>query len=155
AEAGYIAITSVNAVARMAPFGGSRPVYGTNPMAFAAPRADHPPLVFDFATSATAFGEVRLAALHGEALPEGIGVDAQGNPTTDPAKIIAGGSLLPFGAHKGSALAMMVELLSAALTGGAFSTEIDQSGYPGAQTSKAGQLMILIDAAKSAGGNFS
>lgn len=155
AEAGFIAITTVNAVARMAPFGGNTPVYGTNPLAFAAPRKGHSPLVFDLATSAVAFGEIRLAAQHGESLPQEYGLDAQGQPTTSPEAIIAGGSLLPFGAHKGSALAMMVELLSAALTDGAFSSEIDQSSHPGAQTSRAGQTVILIDASKSAGGDFS
>nr|WP_242696596.1 Ldh family oxidoreductase [Bordetella bronchiseptica] len=134
---------------------GNTPVYGTNPLAFAAPRKGHSPLVFDLATSAVAFGEIRLAAQHGESLPQGYGLDAQGQPTTSPEAIIAGGSLLPFGAHKGSALAMMVELLSAALTDGAFSSEIDQSSHPGAQTSRAGQTVILIDASKSAGGDFS
>lgn len=154
ADEGFVALTSVNAIARMAPHGGSIPVYGTNPLAFAAPRAGHPPLVFDLATSALAFGEVRLAAMRGESLPEGYGVDAQGNATTDPKKIIAGGSLLPFGGYKGSSLAMMVELLSAALTGGAFSAEVDHSGNPGAQTSRTGQMIILIDAGKSASGAF-
>jgi len=154
ASEGFIALACVNATARMVPCGGHSPVYGTNPLAFAAPRAGRPPLVFDLATSALAFGEVRLAAMHGQTLPQGCGVDRDGVPTTDASRIVDGGSLLPFGGYKGASIAMMVELLSAALTGGALSTEIDQSGHPGAQTSRAGQTVILIDANRSPAGSF-
>ncbi|MNJ62059.1 (2R)-3-sulfolactate dehydrogenase (NADP(+)) [compost metagenome] len=101
-----------------------------------------------------AHGDVQIAARKGEQLPDGIGVDNEGQPTRDPQKILDGGALLPFGGHKGSALSMMVELLAAALTGGHFSWEFDWSQHPGAKTPWTGQLIIVIDPSKAAGNCF-
>ena len=151
ARQGFVALTMVNGISRVTPHGGVRPVYGTNPMAFAAPRSDGPPLVFDQASSAMAFGDLRLAALNGQTVPPGTGVDREGRPTTDPNAILDGGALLPFGQHKGSSIAMMIEVLAAALTGAQFSFEVDRSQYPGAETSRSGQLLLLIDPSVSAG----
>ena len=136
------------------PHGADRPLFGTNPIAFAAPRADGEPIVFDLATSAIAHGDVQIAARKGERLPPGMGVDGLGQPTQDPKAILEGGALLPFGGHKGSALSMMVELLAAALTGGNFSFEFDWSNHPGAKTPWTGQLLIVIDPSKAAGQSF-
>ena len=80
-------------------------------------------MVFDMATASMAMGEVQVAKREGHSVPEGTGLDADGNPTTDPAAISDGGVLLPFGGHKGSAIAMMVELLAGGLIGEAFSYE--------------------------------
>lgn len=154
AQAGLVALAFVNSVARVVPFGGRVPVYGTNPIALAVPRKAAEPLVFDQASSVVAFGDVLLAAQSGSQLEPGIGVDRQGAPTTDPEAIIKGGALLPFGGYKGSSIAMMVEILSAALTGGKFSAEVDFSAYPGAQTPKTGELLILIDPAHTGAHNF-
>lgn len=154
AEQGYVALTMVNSASHMAPIGGTRPVYGTNPMAFACPRAGHAPLVFDQATSVMAKGDIQLAANEGRPVPPGTGLDKSGNPTQDPAAILDGGTLLPFGEHKGSSIAMMVEVLAAALTGGNFSWEIDKSGYTNAHTSRAGQFLLCIDPRRSAGNGF-
>ncbi|MCD7037904.1 Ldh family oxidoreductase [Pseudomonas sp. MAFF 311096] len=154
AEEGLVALSVVNSMTCVVPHGADRPLFGTNPIAFAAPRADGPPLVFDLATSAIAHGDVHIAARKGERLPPGMGVDSLGQPTQDPKAILEGGALLPFGGHKGSALSMMVELLAAALTGGNFSFEFDWSGHPGARTPWTGQLVILIDPSKSAGQGF-
>lgn len=154
ARAGFIAIACVNSVARVVPHNGNRPVYGTNPIAFATPRHNDDPLVFDQATSALAFGEIRLAAKRGERLPSGCGVDRHGAPTSDASEILNGGSLLPFGGYKGASISMMVELLSAALTGGNFSTEVSTQAFPGAQTSKTGELVIVIDPSHGGGTNF-
>ncbi|MBA1290480.1 Ldh family oxidoreductase [Pseudomonas japonica] len=154
AEEGLIALSVVNSMTCVVPHGGKRPVFGTNPIAFAAPCAGRGPLVFDMATSALAHGDVQIAAREGHTLPEGAGVDAQGAATTDPRAVLDGGALLPFGGHKGSALSMMVELLAAGLTGGNFSFEFDWSRHPGAQTPWTGQLLIVIDPAKSEGGQF-
>ncbi|MDD2713463.1 MAG: Ldh family oxidoreductase, partial [Simplicispira sp.] len=82
------------------------------------------------------------------------GVDRHGQPTCEPAAILDGGALLPFGGYKGSALSMMVELLAAALTGGHFSFEFDWSQHPGAKTPWTGELLIVIDPAQGAGANF-
>lgn len=154
AEEGLIALSVVNSMTCVVPHGGKRPVFGTNPVAFAAPCAGRGPLVFDMATSALAHGDVQIAARERHLLPEGAGVDAQGQPTTDPQAVLGGGALLPFGGHKGSALSMMVELLAAGLTGGNFSFEFDWSRHPGAQTPWTGQLLVLIDPAKASGNNF-
>ena len=154
AEEGLVALSVVNSMTCVVPHGADRPLFGTNPIAFAAPRADGPPIVFDLATSAIAHGDVQIAARNGERLVPGVGVDSLGQPTEDPRAILEGGALLPFGGHKGSALSMMVELLAAALTGGNFSFEFDWSNHPGAKTPWTGQLLIVIDPAKTAGQGF-
>ncbi|QAY93519.1 Ldh family oxidoreductase [Pseudomonas sp. ACM7] len=151
---GLVALSVVNSMTCVVPHGADRPLFGTNPIAFAAPRADGDPIVFDLATSAIAHGDVQIAARKGERLPPGMGVDGLGQPTQDPKAILEGGALLPFGGHKGSALSMMVELLAAALTGGNFSFEFDWSNHPGAKTPWTGQLLIVIDPSKAAGQSF-
>ncbi|MBV7572465.1 Ldh family oxidoreductase [Pseudomonas sp. PDM32] len=151
---GLVALSVVNSMTCVVPHGADRPLFGTNPIAFAAPRGDGEPIVFDLATSAIAHGDVQIAARQGERLPQGMGVDSLGQPTTDPKAILEGGALLPFGGHKGSALSMMVELLAAALTGGNFSFEFDWNNHPGAKTPWTGQLLIVIDPDKAAGQSF-
>ena len=145
ALSGYMAITAVNGLANVVPHGGRQAVYGTNPIAFAVPVENAGPLVVDQATSVMANGEVRLHALAGKPVPGGTGVDRDGNPTTDPHAILAGGALNTFGGYKGSSIALFVEILAGAVTGGQFSFETDFTGFPGAQTPKAGQLLIVID----------
>src|SRR5260370_30565290 len=82
--------------------------------------APQPPLLLDMATSGVAMGKVLVAKLAGKRLPEGNLIDAQGTPTTDPEVMYQEprGSLLPFGAHKGYALAVLTELLAGAMSGG-------------------------------------
>ena len=154
AEEGLVALSVVNSMTCVVPHGADRPLFGTNPIAFAAPQAQGQPIVFDLATSAIAHGDVQIAAREGQRLPLGMGVDSLGQPTQDPKAILEGGALLPFGGHKGSALSMMVELLAAALTGGHFSFEFDWSNHPGAKTPWTGQLLIVIDPSKAAGQSF-
>lgn len=154
ARQGLVALSVVNSMTCVVPAGGTKPLFGTNPIAFAAPCEAGDPIVFDMATSAMAHGDVQIAARAGQPVPLGTGVDSQGRDTTDPAAILEGGALLPFGGHKGSALSMMVELLSAALTGGNFSFEFDWAGHPGAKTPWTGQLIILIDPSRTAGNDF-
>ncbi|MHC8308709.1 Ldh family oxidoreductase [Pseudomonas sp. GT1P32] len=154
ADEGLVALSVVNSMTCVVPHGAQQPLFGTNPIAFAAPRAGGDPIVFDLATSAMAHGDVQIAAREGQLLPEGVGVDRLGQPTRAPEAILAGGALLPFGGHKGSALSMMVELLAAALTGGNFSFEFNWSKHPGAQTPWTGQLIIVIDPSKAAGVHF-
>jgi delta1-piperideine-2-carboxylate reductase len=154
ANEGLVALSVVNSMTCVVPHGGSKPLFGTNPIAFAAPCAGQPALVFDMATSALAHGDVQIAARTGQTLPAGSGVDRHGQPTLDPKAVLDGGALLPFGGHKGSALSMMVELLSAAFTGGHFSFEFDWKQHPGAQTPWTGQLIIVIDPSKRQGQDF-
>ncbi|RMP39084.1 Malate/L-lactate family dehydrogenase [Pseudomonas amygdali pv. lachrymans] len=154
AEQGLVALSMVNSMTCVVPHGARQPLFGTNPIAFAAPRAGGEPVVFDLATSAIAHGDVQIAAREGRLLPAGMGVDREGRPTEDPRAILDGGALLPFGGHKGSALSMMVELLAAGLTGGNFSFEFDWSKHPGARTPWTGQLLIVIDPDKGSGQHF-
>ncbi|WP_333723778.1 Ldh family oxidoreductase [Agrobacterium tumefaciens] len=150
AQEGLVALSVINSMAAVVPYGGTVPIFGTNPIAFAAPRADGPPIVFDMATSSMAHGEVSIAEREKRSLPPRTGVSRDGVETTDPKSVLDGGALLPFGGHKGSALAMMVEILCAALVGSRFSFEVDWSRHPGAKTPNTGQTIILID--PSAGG---
>jgi LDH2 family malate/lactate/ureidoglycolate dehydrogenase len=118
ARAGMIGITLCNSSPVVAPYGGYRPVLGTNPLAWAAPRAaGQPPIVLDFASSIVAEGKLRVARAKGEALPPGLIVDANGAPSLDPADFYAGGALQTFGLHKGSGLSVMIELLARGLAG--------------------------------------
>ncbi len=144
ADEGLLALSMVNSFACTVPFDGHAAVLGTNPIAFAAPRGEGAPLVADMATSAMANGDVQIALREGRQLPPDHGVDAHGRPTRDPAAVLDGGALLPFGGYKGSTISMMIELFGAALTGGKFSFEVDWSAYPGAQTPHTGQMLIVI-----------
>ena len=154
AREGLVAISVVNARSRIVVWGARKKVLGTNPIAFAVPRADGPPVVWDMATSQKAQGEVLKARIEGKSVPEGVGLDAQGEPTTDPAAILDGGALLPFGGAKGANIAFLVEVLAAALTGGRFGFNDESPKFPGAQTSRAGQFLLLIDPSRSAGAGF-
>ncbi len=122
AEAGLVAFAFVNSRSAVAPAGGVKPLYGTNPMAFGWPRPHGPPMVFDQASSACARGEMMIHQRDGKPIPLGWAIDAHGEPTTDAAAGLAGAQL-PFGGHKGAAVALMVELLVGALSGGVFGFE--------------------------------
>ena len=123
AENGLVAIACTNYMPAVAPAGASKAFFGTNPIAFAWPRPDKTPIVYDMATAAMALGDVQVAARDGKKVPLGTGLDSEGKLTTEPSAIVRGGVLLPFGGYKGSGLSMMVELLTAGLTGETFSDE--------------------------------
>ena len=123
AEQGLVGIACTAYKPSVAPYGATKALFGTNPLSFAWPRPGKTPLVYDMATAAKALGDVQIAARDGHDVPLGTGLDAEGNPTTDPGKIANGGVLLPFGGYKGSAIAMMVELLCAGMVGERFSFE--------------------------------
>jgi delta1-piperideine-2-carboxylate reductase len=152
AEQGLVALAFVNTRSYVVPAGGRARLYGTNPMAFACPRRHGPPMVWDQASAAMAHGEVLLARRDGRALPPGVALDRDGQPTSDPGAMIQGGALLPFGGYKGASIALMVEIMSAAVTGGHFGFEED--GNPTASTKNAGELVIAIDPDKSTGALF-
>jgi (2R)-3-sulfolactate dehydrogenase (NADP+) len=133
AREGLIALALANAPAAMAPWGGHRALYGTNPIAFACPRENGAPLLIDLSLSHVARGKVMLAQKSGTPIPEGWALDADGNPTTDPDAAMAG-TMVPSGGAKGAALALMVELLTAGLAGANFafqaSSLFDDQGPP-------------------------
>ncbi|NNE57990.1 MAG: Ldh family oxidoreductase [Hellea sp.] len=121
-DAGLAAFACVSYKPSVIPAGGKKALYGTNPIAFGWPRPGKSPMIFDMATAVMARGEVGIAARDGHAIPDGVGVDADGNPTSDPNEILKG-ALLAFGGYKGSSISMMVELLAGAMIGESFSFE--------------------------------
>lgn len=145
AEAGLVALAFGNSPAAIAPWGGAKPLFGTNPIAFAWPRTGRAPLVVDLSLSKVARGKILVAAQKGEAIPEGWALDAAGAPTTD-AKAALAGAMIPMGDAKGAALVLMVELLAVALTGSNFGWEassfFDAKGPP----PHVGQMFLGLDA---------
>lgn len=140
---GLVAMAFANTPHAMTAWGGAKPLFGTNPIAFACPRASGSPLVIDLALSLVARGKIQTAAQNGEAIPSDWAFDAAGKPTTD-AKAAMAGTLAPAGGAKGAALALMVELLAAAVTGANFASEassfFDGEGAPPG----VGQLFIAV-----------
>jgi uncharacterized oxidoreductase len=120
--AGLVSLHFVNVVSQpmVAPWGGSDARLVTNPVAIGVPRPGRDPLLLDFATSKLAVGKVRVAMNSGHTLPPGVLVGPDGASTSDPARLFEPplAALMPFGDHKGSGLALMCELLGAALIGG-------------------------------------
>lgn len=153
AQEGMVAFAFTASNAFVAPAGGTKPLFGTNPMAFAFPRAEHPPLVFDQASSASARGEIQLHLRSGEAIPEGWAIDSAGEPTTDPKRALEGAQL-PFGGYKGSSLALMVELLAGALIGDKFSIESSEQDVHGAGAPIGGELLLALDPAHFGSNNY-
>ena len=144
AEQGLVAFAFVNSLSWVAPAGGTKPLYGTNPLAFAWPRESGPPLVFDQATSVSARGEIMLHQRDGKPIPEGWAIGPDGQPTTDPEAALAGAQL-PFGGYKGAALSLMVELLASALVGDVFSFEATARDNKDGGPPCGGELVIAID----------
>jgi L-2-hydroxycarboxylate dehydrogenase (NAD+) len=122
-ERDLIGWAMTNSTKLVAPVWGAEPMLGTNPIAIAFPAKDEPPIVIDMATSAVALGKVEMALRKGTSIPLGWGMDRGGRGTTDPEDIVKGGMLLPLGsdrergAHKGYCLGVMVDVLSAVLSG--------------------------------------
>ena len=144
ASDGLVAFAFVNSRSFVAPAGGRSPLFGTNPMAFGWPRRGKPPMVFDQASSAAARGEIMIHNRDGKEIPEGWAVDSDGNSTTDPAAGLAGAQL-PFGGHKGSAIALMVELLAACIPRDYLSFEASAEKTPDSGPAKGGELLIAMD----------
>ena len=119
--------------------GGNRKLLGTSPMAFGCPRPGRLPLVWDQASSVMAQGDILLAAQRGEMLPEGVGLNADGRPTNDPHAVLGGGSILPFGNHKGSSIAFMIEIIAGAVTGGPFGFEDFRTNIPARRPPRRGR----------------
>ena len=119
AAEGFVSLHLANVVGHppfVSPWGSRDKRLQTNPFCCAVPTSGEP-IVLDMATSAIALGKARVARMKGEPVPEGSLFDAQGSPTTDPAVLEEGGSLAPFGRHKGYGLAVICELLGGGLAG--------------------------------------
>ncbi|MFQ5754810.1 MAG: Ldh family oxidoreductase [Acidiferrobacterales bacterium] len=149
----YVALGFSNTPSGMAPWGGSKGTFGTNPIAFACPRRDNPPLVIDLSLSKVARGKVMLAEKSGEAIPLGWALDEHGRPTTDPKAALAG-TMVPIGDAKGAALALMVEILVAGLTGSHFAFQASSFFTAEGPPPRIGQFFILLNPAVCAGEGF-
>jgi (2R)-3-sulfolactate dehydrogenase (NADP+) len=142
ADAGLVAFAATSGPALMTVSGAKTPVYCTNPIAFAAPLDEGPPLLIDQASSATAFVQLRHYAERGEALPVGWAVNAEGEPTTDPQAALRG-ALLAFGGARGANIALMVEVMAAGLAGANWALDAP-SFLSGDRSPGAGLLVIVI-----------
>ena len=120
----FIGFAFTNSSPGMAPYGGRRPILDVNPLAVGVPAGSRPAIVLDMAMSVIARGKMRLAAVHGEPIADGLGVDAHGRPTTDGMQVFGGGTVWPFGGPKGSALAVWMEIMGGVLTGAAFAGDM-------------------------------
>lgn len=153
AEQGLVALMVANTPAAMAPWGGRTALYGTNPIAFAAPLPDADPIVIDLAMSKVARGKIVTARQKGIPIPADWALDADGHPTTDAARAVKG-TMMPLGEAKGAALALMVEILAAGITGAQYAFEasslLDDKGAPPAL----GQTIIVIDPRASGGADM-
>lgn len=141
---GLVAFAFTASLPYVAAHGGTRPIFGTNPMAFAWPRSNRPPMVFDQASAAMARGEIMIAGRDGRELPDGAGIDAQGRPTRDPQAVLEGAQL-PFGGHKGAALALMIELLAGPLLGDFLSIEAEEDDAGAGAAPHGGELIMALD----------
>lgn len=150
AEHGLIALMFANAPASMAPWGGKRPLFGTNPIAFGLPVVGQNPIIIDLALSKVARGKVMEAHQKGVEIPDDWAFDSEGHPTTDAAAALQG-TMAPAGGAKGAALALMVEVLSASLTGANYSFEASSLFDDKGPAPALGHFIIAIDPAAAAG----
>lgn len=153
-EHGVAALAMTPSHSWVAPAGGRRPVFGTNPIAFGWPRVGAHPYVFDFATSAVARGEIELYRRSGRALPAGWGIDADGASSTDAATVLDQGAMLTFGGYKGSALSTMIELLAGPLIGDMTSSESRAKDDGAGAAPCHGELVLAFDPRFFSQGDF-
>jgi (2R)-3-sulfolactate dehydrogenase (NADP+) len=153
AEQGLVALMFANASPSIAPHAGKIPFFGTNPLAFATPRAGQPPLVIDQSSSVVAKVAVLDAQRRGIPLPPGWALDADGQPTSD-AQAAAAGSLCAIGGYKGVSLALLIDVFAGGLTGSNFSFEASSFGDCVGGPPRTGQIVIALDPTTLAGPSF-
>src|SRR5205807_1474852 len=151
AQAGLVGFAFTNSPAAIPPWGGRKPLFGTNPVAAAFPRRGAAPIVIDLALTTVVRGRIMMAMRKGERIPEGWALDRNGKPTSDPKEAIEHGSLFPIGGVKGAMLALMFELICAALTGAAIGPEADSFFAEQGNRPRIGQSFIAIDPGALAG----
>ncbi len=143
-DRGLVALAMTQGVNCVAPEGGRRPTFGTNPIAFGWPRPGGPPFVFDFATSVIARSDIEMHRLAGKPIPPEWAVDDHGEPTTDPAAALKG-ALRTFGGHKGSALSAMIELLTGPMIGDLLSADSIAVDGGAALAPLHGEFILALD----------
>ncbi len=154
AENNLIGIACTAYKPSVAPAGAKKPLFGTNPISFAWPRKNNTPVVYDMATSTMAMGEVQVAARDGHKVPFGTGLNKDGEKTDNPSEIANGGVLLTFGDYKGSAIAMMIELLAAGLVGDLFSFEAKEEDNNDGGPARGGEFIMALSPELIAGKNW-
>ena len=154
AENNLIGIACTAYKPSVAPAGAKKPLFGTNPISFAWPRINNSPVVYDMATSTMAMGEVQVAARDGHKVPYGTGLNKDGEKTDNPSEIANGGVLLTFGEYKGSAIAMMIELLAAGLVGDLFSFEAKEQDNNDGGPARGGEFIMALSPELIAGKNW-
>jgi LDH2 family malate/lactate/ureidoglycolate dehydrogenase len=147
AREGFASIIASNATTTIAPWGGKDTRVGNNPMGIGMPNPGGDPIILDIALSVAARAKIRKLLQQGQPMPEGWAADADGRPTTDPAKGLEG-FLLPVGGHKGYGLAVMVDLLAGLLSGAAYLTHVQAWDKNPEAAQNLGHVFILIDTAK-------
>jgi len=147
AEEGLVAFAFTSSPPYVAAAGGKTKFFGTNPMSFAWPRNDHAPMAFDQASAAMARGEIQIHMRDGHQVPDGVGIDRDGNPTNDP-KAILEGAQLPFGGYKGGAIAMMIDLLAGPLIGEVTSYEAGEQDNGDGGPATGGEFLLALDPSK-------
>lgn len=145
AAAGMIGIVFTHVDSLVVPHGSSKPFCGTNPICITAPGAEGQSLCLDMATSITPWNSVRNAAIEGVPIPAGWAVDSAGRETTDPDQVMA---IHPFGAHKGSGLGIMIDVLCAMLSGSPFGPDIPKMYGDLSQRRTLGGLVGAIDVSR-------
>jgi (2R)-3-sulfolactate dehydrogenase (NADP+) len=148
--AGLVGLAFGNSPAALAAAGGTRPLFGTNPIAAIFPRPRAAPLLIDLSLSAIARGKLMLAANEGQSIPLGWALDKDGKPTTDPRAGLEG-SMLGLGGAKGALLALTVEMLVTALTGAALGFEATSFFVDAGNRPRLGQVFLAVDPAALAG----
>lgn len=151
AREGLLALAFVNAPASIAPMGGTKPVFGTNPIALAVPRLGADPLVLDQSSSVVAKSEIVVHQQRHETIPLGWALDSDGQPTTDPQAALSGGTMVPAGGYKGAGLALIVEIFAAWLTGANLSIDASSFADNLGGSPRTGQFFIAIDTGAIAG----
>jgi (2R)-3-sulfolactate dehydrogenase (NADP+) len=151
AEAGMVGFAFTNSPAAIPAWGGKKPLFGTDPVAGIFPRKGKAPIVVDLALTTVVRGKIMMAMRKGEKIPEGWALDRNGKPTTDPKEAIEHGSLFPIGGAKGAMLALMFELICAALTGSAIGPEADSFFSEEGNNPRIGQAFLAIDPSALAG----
>ena len=149
AERGMIGICMSNGNPMIAPTGGRARTIGNNPFAYAVPAGKHGTVLYDIAMSMGSDMKIIAMKKNGERLPDGWIIDKTGRPSNDPSDYTSGGVLLPFGGHKGYGLAVMVELLAAALPGaGVLSQAKAWNKEPAEEGGNVGHFIMAIDPSK-------
>ena len=139
---GMVGLAMANAAPAVAPYGGRGRVMGTNPIAWAVPRAEgKPPISLDVATAGIAEGKLRVARARGATVPAGNVVDRNGLATVTPSDFYDGGALLAFGAHKGSGFSLLAQFIGRGLAG------MDPTAYDGPRGVN-GPFILVIDVAR-------